>query len=522
MSSFLKPLPELHPGTRKPITEVELFTRGGLDGEPDSNMSQAPPLPTSGARPRLPASQRVPIIAQPFVSDRAKQALDIVEKFVEDECIPADAVYAAQLGSGDERWHGYPSILDHLKSRARQLGLWNMFLPRNHYSNLAEYDPSGGAGGFTNLEYGLMAELLGRSRTASEATNCAAPDTGNMEVIARYGTREQKEKWLRPLLAGEIRSGFLMTEPDKASSDGSNISLDIRKEGNELVLNGSKWWSSGAGDDRCKIYIVMGRDAQFGENADRYKRQSMVLVPSDAKGITVHRMLSVYGYDDAPHGHGHITFSNVRIPVSNLLLGHGRGNEIMQGRLGPGRIHHAMRSIGAAEVALEWMIARLNDERKVPFGKPLREHGVLIDWVARSRLEIDAARLVVLNAAIKIDSGDAKAALVEIAESKILTPNMALAVIDRAVQAHGAMGVCQDTPLANSWAHLRTLRIADGPDEVHLNQLGRRENRARAQECIDRIQRQKAKSAELMKQYGVQDRQLGGTKVSGFPSASKL
>lgn len=222
----------------------------------------------------------------------------------------------------------------------------------------------------------------------------------------------------------------------------------------------------------------------------------------------------------APHGHGHITFNNVRVPASNLLLGHGRGNEIMQGRLGPGRIHHAMRSIGAAEVALEWMIARLNDERKVPFGKPLREHGVLIEWVARSRLEIDASRLVVLNAAIKIDQGDAKAALVEIAESKILVPKMALDVIDRAVQAHGAMGVCQDTPLASSWAHIRTLRIADGPDEVHLNQLGRRENRARSQECIERIQDQKRRAAELMKKYGVEEKQLGGTKVRGFQQES--
>lgn len=313
-----------------------------------------------------------------------------------------------------------------------------------------------------------------------------------------------------------------MTEPDKASSDGSNISLNIRREGNELVLNGSKWWSSGAGDDRCKLYIVMGRDDDADDSVDKYKRQSMVLVPSDTKGIVCHRMLSVYGYDDAPHGHGHITFTNVRVPASSLVLGHGRGNEIMQGRLGPGRIHHSMRSIGAAEIALEWMIARLNDERKVPFGKPLREHGVLIEWVARSRMEIDAARLVVLNASIKIDNGDAKAALVEIAESKILTPNMALAVIDRAVQAHGAMGVCQDTPLASSWAHLRTLRIADGPDEVHLNQLGRRENRARAQECIDRIQNQKRRAAEYMKQFGVTPTELGGSKVSGFPSASKL
>ncbi|KXS95813.1 hypothetical protein AC578_6263 [Pseudocercospora eumusae] len=477
-------------------------------------MSNAPPLPVAGAKPRLPASQRIPPIVAPFVSDKAKKLLDTLEQWIDEEVIPADAVYSAQTGIGDERWEGHGSILDDLKKRARELGLWNMFLPRNHYANLAQYDQYGGAGGFTNVEYGLMAELLGRSKLGSEACNCAAPDTGNMEVIARYGTHEQKQKWLAPLLAGEIRSGFLMTEPDKASSDGSNISLDIRQEGNEIVLNGSKWWSSGAGDDRCKIYIVMGLSDKNSQ--DRYKRQSMVLVPADAKGLTVHRMLSVYGYDDAPHGHGQITFTNVRVPMSNLVLGFGRGNEIMQGRLGPGRIHHAMRSIGAAEVALEWMIARLNDDRKIPFGKPLREHGVLLEWVAKSRIEIDAARLIVLNAAIKIDSGDAKAALVEIAQAKVITPTMACTVIDRAVQAHGAMGVCQDTPLASSWAHIRTIRIADGPDEVHLNQMGRRENKARAQECRERIDRQRKTTEELMRKYNVEDKQLGGRKAKGF------
>lgn len=264
-------------------------------------MSNAPPLPTAGGKPRLPASQRLPSIAEPFVSARARKHLDTIEKWVDEECIPADAVYAAQLGHGDGRWEGHPSILDDTKQRARELGLWNMFLPKNHYSNLAEYDTYGGAGGFTNVEYGLMAELLGRSKLASEACNCAAPDTGNMEVIARYGTAEQKQQWLRPLLAGQIRSGFLMTEPDKASSDGSNISLSIRQEGNELVLNGSKWWSSGAGDDRCKIFIVMGLSDPNSQ--DRYKRQSMVLVPSDAKGLIVHRMLRVYGYDEYVKDH---------------------------------------------------------------------------------------------------------------------------------------------------------------------------------------------------------------------------
>jgi acyl-CoA dehydrogenase len=255
---------------------------------------------------------------------------------------------------------------------------------------------------------------LGKSRLASEACNCAAPDTGNMEVIARYGNRAQKDRWLKPLLAGEIRSGFLMTEPDIASSDGSNIQLRMERRGDHYVLNGQKWWSSGAGDDRCKVFIVMGKTNP--NHSDKYKQQSMMLVPADSPGIIVHRMLSVYGYDDAPHGHGHITFKDVKVPLDGLLLGEGRGNEIMQGRLGPGRIHHAMRAVGAAEVALEWMIHRMHDERKVPFGKPLREHGVLIEWVAKSRMEIDASRLVVLNAAIKIDAKDAKFALKEIAE----------------------------------------------------------------------------------------------------------
>lgn len=260
-------------------------------------MSDAPPVPLTGAQPRAAASKRIPIIVEPFISARARTLLDKVEQFVDHECIPADTVYSAQLGHGAARWTGHPSILTELKQRAQKLGIWNMFLPKNHYANLAAYDAVGGAGGFTNVEYALMAEVLGRSRIASEACNCAAPDTGNMEVIARYGTAEQKEKWLRPLLAGQIRSGFLMTEPDQASSDGSNISLEIRREGQDLVLDGSKWWSSGSGDDRCKIYVVMGKD-KGSETKGRYQRQSMLLVPADTPGITIHRMLSVYGYDE--------------------------------------------------------------------------------------------------------------------------------------------------------------------------------------------------------------------------------
>lgn len=331
-----------------------------------------------------------------------------------------------------------------------------------------------------------------------------------MEVIARYGSPAQKDKWLKPLLAGEIRSGFLMTEPNIASSDGSNIQLRMDRRGSHYVLNGSKWWSSGAGDDRCKIFIVMGKTDP--ENPDKYRQQSMMLVPADTPGIIIHRMLSVYGYDDAPHGHCHITFKDVKVPLDAVILGEGRGNEIMQGRLGPGRIHHAMRGLGAAERALELLINRLNDERKVPFGKPLYEHGVLIEWVAKARIEIDASRLIVLNAAIKTDQKDAKFALKEIAEAKVKVPQVALEIIDRAVQVHGAMGVCQDTPLPYMWAHLRTLRIADGPDEAHLQQLGRRENKQKKDIIKARLTRQQARTEELFREMRLERTELGAEK----------
>ncbi|KAL2010430.1 hypothetical protein VTN00DRAFT_6237 [Thermoascus crustaceus] len=437
------------------------------------------------------ASSRIPPIALPFVSERAKKTLDLVEEFVEKDCVPAEPLFQAQLGQGESRWKTHPAIMEELKAKARRLGLWNLFLPRNHFSQGA---------GFSNLEYGLMAEYLGKSVVAPEATNNAAPDTGNMEVLAKYGNEAQKQQWLTPLLEGQIRSAFLMTEPNIASSDATNIQFNIRREGDYYILNGSKWWSSGAGDPRCKLYIVMGKTDP--NHPDQYKRQSVILVPSDTPGITVHRMLSVYGYDDAPHGHGHISFHNVRVPVSNIVLGEGRGFEIIQGRLGPGRIHHAMRTIGAAEKALEWLVARVNDERKKPFGQLLSSHGVILEWIAKSRIEIDAARLVVLNAAIKIDSGDAKGALKEIAEAKVLVPQMALTVIDRAVQAYGAAGVCQDTPLAYLWALVRTLRIADGPDEVHLQQLGRRENRSRKDAVVGKLQWQKDEADRLLTANG--------------------
>jgi len=449
-------------------------------------------------------SAKIPAIALNRVSDAAKKTLDIVAKFVEEECIPADPVLEAQIGEGDARWENHPQIIEDLKVKARKLGLWNMFFPKGHYTE---------SPGWTNLEYGLMAEWLGRSRSASEACNCAAPDTGNMEVLAKYGNAAQKEQWLKPLMDGKIRSAFLMTEPEVASSDATNIALDIKREGNEYVLNGSKWWSSGAGDPRCKIYIVMGKtDAK---NPDPYRQQSVVLVPAGTPGIKIQRMLKVYGYDDAPHGHGHITFNNVRVPASNMVLGEGRGFEIIQGRLGPGRIHHAMRTIGASERALDWMLMRVNDERKKPFGKELREHGVILEWIAKSRIEIDAARLIVLNAAIKMDELGPKKALKEIAEAKVLIPQMALAVIDRGVQAFGGAGVSQDTPLANMWAGIRSLRLADGPDEVHLQQLGRNENK-RGKDVTQHIKWQKERTEQLMKQYGTKTAEPGSNIKAKF------
>ncbi|KAK7751255.1 hypothetical protein SLS62_006800 [Diatrype stigma] len=436
-------------------------------------------------------SAQIPDIVKHRVSDKAKATLDIVAKFVDEECIPADPVLDAQIGEGSARWDSHPPIVEELKAKARKLGLWNMFFPKGHYKE---------SPGYTNVEYGLMAEWLGKSRVASEATNCAAPDTGNMEVLAKYGNEAQKAQWLKPLMEGEIRSAFLMTEPDVASSDATNIQLSMKKEGDEWVLNGSKWWSSGAGDPRCKIYVVMGKSDP--SNKDPYKQQSVILVPANTKGITIHRMLNVYGYDDAPHGHGHISFDNVRVPASSMVLGEGRGFEIIQGRLGPGRIHHAMRSIGAAERALEWLLTRINDPRKTPFGKQLREHGVVLEWVARSRLEIDAARLVVLNAAVRMDDLGPKAALREIAQAKVLVPQTALAVIDRAVQAYGGAGVSQDTPLASMWAQIRTLRLADGPDEVHLQQMGRNENK-RGPAAARKVLAQRQKTEELLRRDGL-------------------
>ncbi|KAF8253615.1 acyl-CoA dehydrogenase NM domain-like protein [Wilcoxina mikolae CBS 423.85] len=438
-------------------------------------------------------SQEIPPLVADKISPRAKELLAKVAAFVEEDCQPAERILEAQLPSDPSKrfLNTYPAIIDTLKAKAKKLGLWNLFLSNIHYREGVA---------LTNLEYALIAELLGRCHIASEAMNCSAPDTGNMETIAKYGNEAQKAQWLQPLLNGDIRSAFVMTERYVASSDARNINLEIKRDGKEYVLNGTKWWSSGAGDPRCKIYLVMGKtDAT---NPNPYKQQSVILVPHDTPGITVERALSVFGYDDAPHGHCEVNFKNVRVPASNILLGEGRGFEIIQGRLGPGRIHHCMRSIGAASVALELLLLRVNDPARHTFGKSLSEHGTILDWIARSRIEIDAGRLLVLNAADKIDRTDAKGAMKDIAMAKIYVPSMALGVIDRAIQAHGAAGICQDFPLARMWASMRTLRIADGPDEVHMNQLGRIESK-RVKELAQVYSKRLDRTEKLIQELGL-------------------
>ena len=402
------------------------------------------------------------------LTPRQAQFRDRVRAFIDSEIRPRQAECRDQHSSGD-RWQPI-QLLDDLKPKAREAGLWNLFMPPA--PNVPMVDDSFAFEGeqLTNLEYALCAEEMGHIPWASEVFNCSAPDTGNMEVLHRYGTREQKEQWLSPLMRGEIRSAFLMTEPGVASSDATNIECSIVRDGDDYVINGRKWWSSGAGDPRCKLTILMGKTDPA---APAHKQQSMILVPMDADGLTTERALTVYGYDDAPHGHMEIRLENVRVPASNLLLGEGRGFEIAQGRLGPGRIHHCMRTIGAAEEALGLMCERL--QGRVAFGKRLSEHSIWEQRVAEARIEIEATRLLCLKAADMMDRAGNKAAKAEIAMIKVKAPQMALKVIDDAVQAFGGAGVSQDTPLAMSWAHIRTLRLADGPDEVHNRSIAKME-----------------------------------------------
>jgi acyl-CoA dehydrogenase len=385
------------------------------------------------------------------------QLRDRLLAFMDEHIYPNEGTYRQQVGEGD-RWQPTP-ILEALKPKAREMGLWNLFLPDTRYGP-----------GLTTAEYAPLCEIMGRSTFAPEVFNCSAPDTGNMEVLVRYGTPEQQRQWLEPLLAGDIRSCFAMTEPDVASSDATNIRSSIVRDGEEYVITGHKWWISGAGDPRCRVAIFMG---QSQPAAPRHLQQSMILVPMDAPGITIRRTLTVFGYDDAPHGHADIVFDQVRVPSSNILLGEGRGFEIAQGRLGPGRIHHCMRLIGRAERALEAMCRRVVS--RVAFGKPLAEQGTIRADIAESRMEIEQARLLTLKAAQLMDTVGNKAARREIAMIKVVVPRMALRVIDRAIQAHGAAGVSGDFELASAWAHARTIRLADGPDEVHREAVAKLE-----------------------------------------------
>jgi acyl-CoA dehydrogenase len=384
-----------------------------------------------------------------------------LNEFMEENVYPNEKTYEEQLNAQEGRWAVVPPIMEELKEKAKKEGLWNLFLPDSEYG-----------AGLTNLEYAPLCEIMGRSLIAPEVFNCSAPDTGNMEVLVRYGNEEQKRKWLIPLLNGEIRSCFSMTEPNVASSDATNIQASIIRDGDEYVINGRKWWSSGAGDPRCKVAIVMGKT---NPEAPRHEQQSMIIVPLDTPGVKIERMLPVFGYDHAPHGHAEITYDNVRVPAENLIWDEGKGFAIAQGRLGPGRIHHCMRLIGAAERALEELCKRI--QKRVAFGKTLSSQGVIQEWIANSRIEIEQARLLTLKAAYMMDTVGNKEAKMEIAMIKVVAPNMALKVIDRVIQAFGAAGVSDDFPLAAQWANARTLRIADGPDEVHRAQIAKLELR---------------------------------------------
>lgn len=405
------------------------------------------------------------------ISDRLKPILAEVARMVAEDIAPLDAEYLAEVDKGD-RWQFTPrqlGILESLKAAARAAGLWNLWLTDSEKGH-----------GLSTVEYAYLAEEMGKSHLAAEVFNCNAPDTGNMEVFERYGTEAQKARWLTPLLAGEIRSAYLMTEPDVASSDATNIAMPCLRDGDEYLLNGDKWWATGAGDPRCTVYIVMVKTGN--EATPKHQRHSMIIVPADAEGVEIVRPMQVYGQDDAPHGHMHIRFEKVRVPAENILLGVGRGFEIAQGRLGPGRIHHCMRAIGQAENALEAMCRRALSRKT--FGKPLAQLGANFDHIADARMEIEQARLLCLKAAWMMDQGDARAAAPWVHQIKVVAPNMALKVTDMAVQMFGAAGISQDTGLARQWANLRTLRLADGPDAVHRRQVARVELRKYTQERI--------------------------------------
>ena len=397
----------------------------------------------------------------PELRPEAVDLISRVKDFIEKECAPVEHTFHEQIQDGDDRWKSYPPIMNELKDKAKSLGLWNLFLPESEFG-----------AGLTNYEYAHLAEAMGTCSIASEAMNCQAPDTGNMEVIARYGNEDHQKEWLQPLLDGEIRSAFGMTEPGVASSDATNMQATAVLDGDEYVINGEKWWTSGAGDPRCKIIIFM---AVTNPDAAKHQRHSMMLVPMESEGIEIKQMMHVFGYDDAPHGHAHIKFNNVRIPRDNLLLGEGRGFEIAQGRLGPGRIHHCMRTIGVGERAIDLMCQRGIDPTKMPFGKNIANLGANFDYIAESRIELNAARLLTLDAAHKMDTVGNKIAASEIAQIKVYVPNVVLKIIDRAIQIHGGEGVSQLTPLASMYAHIRTLRLADGPDEVHRRAVARLE-----------------------------------------------
>ena len=393
-------------------------------------------------------------------SPRAEEIAARLTAFMGEHVYPAEPVFERQLEAAADRWNELP-IMTELKAKAKAAGLWNLFLPKRHFPDA-----------LTNLEYAPLCEIMGRSPIGAEPFNCSAPDTGNMETLILYGTEEQKRRWLAPLMEGRIRSCFAMTEPAVASSDATNIRAEIRRDGDHYVISGRKWWTSGAMDRRCEIAIVMG---MTDPEAERHRRQSMVLVPLDTPGVKVERALSIFGYDDAPHGHAEVVFENVRVPASNVLLGEGRGFEIAQGRLGPGRIHHCMRVIGVAERALETMCQRAVS--RSAFGRAIADHGVTRHWIAESRIEIDQARLLTLHAAHMMDTVGNKAARAEIAMIKVVAPNMAQKVIDRAIQVCGGAGVSQDFHLAYAYARTRVLRLADGPDEVHRETVAKQELR---------------------------------------------